>query len=314
MNGAVKEYVTFVAAHTWDVIVMHCAQIWTTDAMLPHLSALPAAKVFVFHGISAFGDPAYQQYFVSLADILRKLDAVVSLSGLVEDTRFCERFGLRQPTVIPNGADLKRWKEKHQEIRRRWQIGDRPWLVTVSNHNPLKGHNQFIQLARDIRSEIPQLAATIIGGNYPAAKYNLGSLGIKGGCWYRCRVQSALQRVVDLRPGAARSDVIAAVQEADILICTSSWEASPLSIIESMAAGTPWISMDVGCVRENAGGIVVRSADEMRSAVLRLLQDGAVRHVLGSEGRARAAAKHDWNSVVSQHQDLYRNICHTTVS
>ena len=314
MAGAVREYVTFVTASPWDTIVMHCAQIWTTDALLPHISALPAAKVFVFHGISAFTDPAYQQYFGRLADVIRKMHAVVSLSELVEDTRFCNAFGLPPPTVIPNGADLECWAKERQGIRKRWQIGDRPWLVTVSNHSPLKGHKGFFQLAREVRREIPQLAATIIGGNYPAAKYNLGTLGIKGGCWYRCCVQSKLQRGVDLRQGAPRADVIAAVQEADILVCTSSCEASPLSIIESMTAGTPWVSFDVGCVRENAGGLVVRSLDEMRSAVLSLLHDAAARRRLGLEGRARAVARHDWNSVVSQHEDLYNRICHTMVS
>ena len=314
MAGAVREYVTFVTDSPWDTIVMHCAQIWTTDALLSHINALPAAKVFVFHGISALTDPAYQQYYGRLADGLRKMNAVVSLSELVEDTRFCNAFGLPPPTVIPNGADLECWAKERQGIRKRWQIGDRPWLVTVSNHNPLKGHMHFIQLARDVSRAIPQLAATIIGGSYPAAKYNLGRFGIKGGCWYHCCVESGVRRVVDLRQGATRSDVIAAVQEADILVCTSSWEASPLSIIESMAAGTPWVSFDAGCVRENAGGLVVRSLDEMRSAVLSLLHDAAARRRLGSEGRARAVARHDWNSVVSQHEDLYNRICHTMVS
>ena len=181
MAGAVREYVTFVTDTPWDTIVMHCAQIWTTDALLSHINALPAAKVFVFHGISALTDPAYQQYYGRLADGLRKMNAVVSLSELVEDTRFCNAFGLPPPTVIPNGADLECWAKERQGIRKRWQIGDRPWLVTVSNHNPLKGHMHFIQLARDVSRAIPQLAATIIGGSYPAAKYNLGRFGIKGG-------------------------------------------------------------------------------------------------------------------------------------
>ena len=58
MRGEAQRYVEFVKGFAADVLVVHCAQVWTLDALQPHLPQLTAARIFVGHGMSALEHPA----------------------------------------------------------------------------------------------------------------------------------------------------------------------------------------------------------------------------------------------------------------
>lgn len=307
VTGDVQSYVDFVASNEWDVIALHCGQIWSTDVLLPRLVKQSAAIACVFHGLSRYADKSYAAYFRWLANHLKQIQSLVSLSTGLEDVRFCKEYGLPAPTVIPNGVDAERWATRRDSVREKWGIRNRPWIVCLSNHNPLKGHDRFVRVVRELRKANPALAGTLLGNNYLAERWGAGHFGVKGGCWYRCRAMSCLHEV-DLRYDVGRDDVIAAVQECDVILCCSAWEASPLSILESMAAGTPWISFDVGCVREHVGGLVIRSEPEMVQAVQDLLTYPDKRTALGRQGQNRVAAEHTWASIASRYERLYTQV------
>ena len=101
---------------------------------------------------------------------------------------------------------------------------------------------------------------------------------------------------------------MSAIQEADLVVSTSRWEANSVVLLEAMAAGTPWVSTDVGSARDNAGGIVVGSIGEMAETIRVLLGDPDQRRSLGEAGRARVRAMHNWDMIVDQYEDLYRTL------
>ena len=307
-SGEVERYTAFVGEGQWDVIAMHCAQVWSTDLLLPRLSHLGCGKVFVPHGLSAYGKKGTDSYFESLARALQGV-TMVSLAKGLEDDAFCARYRLPAQVVIPNGVDVVAWRTPALGVRDRWRIHTRPWLVTVSNHNANKGHPEFFRLLAAVRREAPTVIGTIIGKHHRAVRWRAGRLGIKGGCWYRCRLRSLFSRTVSLLPDVERNDVVSAIKEADIVVCTSRWEASPLSILEAMAAGTPWVSMDVGAVRDLAGGIVVDSVEAMRETVVALLRSPEKRNELGRDGIARIGSVHDWDNIARRYAELYGAIC-----
>jgi glycosyltransferase involved in cell wall biosynthesis len=107
---------------------------------------------------------------------------------------------------------------------------------------------------------------------------------------------------VTVSDGSKREVVEAALSSADLFLLPSRIECSPLVIIESMAASLPWISYDVGNVRELAGGIVVDDPIEMARATVEVL-DG--RHPdLGAEGKAAWESGHRWDTIVSSYEAL----------
>jgi glycosyltransferase involved in cell wall biosynthesis len=303
LGGDIAGYKQFVTSRPWDVVIMHCAQTWSTDALLASLGRLRCARIFVGHGFSALEDPAYQCYFGSLAQYLQQFQRVFTLSPLLEERDFCRSHGIPEPVIVPNGVDLEEWAQPPADIRVAWNIHSAPWILALSNHSTVKQHAVFFAVFNKIRKVLPTAKASIVGGHYPAARWNLGRLGVKGGCWYECSTRVLFEPAVSLRRNEHRRLVVSAVQQADVVLVTSSREASPLVVLECMAAGTPWVSLDVGCVRENRGGVIVKSSEEMASVALGLLTDPQRREQLGREGRKAAVEHHNWDRIA----EIYEN-------
>jgi L-malate glycosyltransferase len=305
IHGATHDFLAFVEALRPDVIALHHCAVWTTDLLLPLMGKLDCGKVFIPHGMARFKDPDSYEYFRELADYLAGFDAVVALSNLTEESSFTSQFGLRKPTIICNGVDPHQFVGPLHGMRARWQIGNAPWVVMVGNHSPNKGHVRAFEFMRTLGGLLPEVKGTLIGNSYPAARFSLGRLGVKGGCWYQCQIASKLRRNLDLKSDLLRGDVISSIREADVVIVTSSREASPLVVLESMAAGTPWLSFDVGCVREHVGGVVVESVTQMAATAATLLSDPQKRRDLGLAGKRRIDECHDWDTIVGKYEALF---------
>lgn len=306
MGGSIREYRDFVASGNWDLVVHHCLQAWPTDALLEMIPTYPWPSVLVTHGLGT-NNPVYAEYYRFIPTLMPQFAAWVTISPLSEEFAFAQQNGLVTPAVIQNGVDLQEWSKPILGVRKNWNADGRPWLVNVSNHSRQKGHERLYE----VMSRLPngRASLSIIGDSRRADKWKLGRLGINGGCFYQCRARTMVSKSVDLKIRIPREEVVSAIKEADLLVSTSRWEANSVVLIESMAAGTPWVSLDVGSARENAGGVVARNVHEMAEAVTALLQDPERRRTLGQEGRRRVAERHDWRSIVSQYENLYLQVC-----
>jgi glycosyltransferase involved in cell wall biosynthesis len=296
----ISRFRSFVAEGSWDVQANHCGQVWTTDLLLDLLPTLPWVKVYTPHGLPAENVPEWEPYYRQMPAVFRQFDAVTCLSQSFEEKPFCDRHGI-PARVIPNGTNPKDFSGPG-DLRRRWGIGDRPFVLNVSNHSPQKCHQRLFELAGLLGDECTVLN---IGNGYPAAKWQLGRLGVRGGCYYECNLRSCFGRKVEFRFNVPRPQIAAALCAADVFVLPSRWEASPLVILEAMAAGLPWVSFDVGNVRDHAGGIVVGSIEEMASETRKLLSDRDLRARLGREGRERVLERHTWDKVVESYERLY---------
>ncbi len=306
MQGEIQKYREFVRSGDWDVMVNHCVQVWTTDALLEEIGSYPWPCVLVTHGLSV-DNPAFSGYYAEFPRRLCGYTKWIRVSDVSEEKLFAPRSNLPMPPVITNGVDMEEWTRPPLNLRRKWGIGQKPWVVNVSNHNPLKNHRAFFQLADLLGQHGAQF--TLVGGTYAANRCGLGRVGISGGCAYECKLRSKLSMgTVSLRTNLRRQEVVSAIQEADIIVSTSKWEANSIVLLESMAAGTPWVSFDVGSASENAGGIVVRDLEEMVGLVKELWWDPGRREALGRAGRERAVSKHDWDALVDQYEQVYESM------
>lgn len=106
-------------------------------------------------------------------------------------------------------------------------------------------------------------------------------------------------------------DVPAALAAADVYVCSSTHEASPISVWEAMSMARPIVSTDVGDVarflKDGVCGRVVepQDASALAAAVLELLEDKERAAALGQQAR-RAALRHlDLEAVARAHADAY---------
>jgi glycosyltransferase involved in cell wall biosynthesis len=303
--GKAREYRELVGTGQWDIMVNHCLRSWPTDAVLEDVQRFPWPSILVTHGLGT-GQPAFADYYRKVPRFIPHYAAWVTVSALNEEFGFARQHELADPIVIRNGVDLQEWDNPRIGVRQKWHGDGRPWLVNVSNHSRQKGHEWLFQLARRVRGTGARL--TIVGNVRRAGKWRLGKLGVNGGCFYQCRMRSLASKSIELKVGIPRSEVVSAIREADVLVSTSRWEANSVVLLESMAAGTPWVSFDVGSARENAGGIVVDTLHQMTDAVVELLQNPDLRISLGQQGHLRARERHDWQFIVTQYEDLYRQV------
>jgi len=77
------------------------------------------------------------------------------------------------------------------------------------------------------------------------------------------------------------------IAQSSLVLSTSLTEALPITLLEAMAAGTPFIASDVGAVSDLQGGITI-SGDwqEYKEAVVKLLSDQQLWQSYSDSGRA----------------------------
>lgn len=99
---------------------------------------------------------------------------------------------------------------------------------------------------------------------------------------------------------------------ADMMLQTSAWEATPLAVLEAMAAGLPVIAYDVGGVADQvqAGrtGYLVRARDThmLSECALSLARRPELRERMGTAGRELAGERFSYSAMVQSMAGAYR--------
>lgn len=103
---------------------------------------------------------------------------------------------------------------------------------------------------------------------------------------------------VDVRAFMPRSDVVAALQQADVVVIPSRWpDPCPLTVAEGMAAGAAVVGSMIGGIPETLGeaGIMVRPDDpDELAAVLEALAGDEALLRRTAQACSEFAARHDW--------------------
>ena len=109
--------------------------------------------------------------------------------------------------------------------------------------------------------------------------------------------------------------------EIDILLLSSISEGQPLSILEGLAAGIPYISTNVGdCGRllcgdgendlEQAGIIVpVMDSEAMGNAIIQLASAPDLRRNMGEAGRKRVNRFYQKADFLARYYQMYQELC-----
>jgi glycosyltransferase involved in cell wall biosynthesis len=129
------------------------------------------------------------------------------------------------------------------------------------------------------------------------------------GAELRAQAQAAgLERVQFL---GEQADVVPLLAATDVVVLASSWEGSPLAIMEGLAAGRAVVATAVGGVPEliQAGrtGFLVPPASPraLAHALQRVFLDAALREELGRAGALWAGQRFDCRVMAQRYQSLY---------
>ena len=297
ITGESSRYRRFLLEHDCDVMMNYAAQQWATDLALQVVGPTWERRVNVLApcGYSALHDdlslrwPRFRDYFRrSLPVALPLYDAVVYHSPSLRDAAFGSRLGLRNGVIIRNGTDESEFGTvPGATFRRKYGITTTHMGLCVANYLPDKGHDRIIEAVRRMdRGDFTMVCIGAPSDLLPRLEGEAAGLPIR------------------FLSGLPRPDTVAAFFEADLFLFASRIEASPLVLIEAMAAGLPFVSTDVGNVREYAGGRVV-APDALAAEASALLDNPGLRRALGAAGRKEWEESLTWTRIVDRWDALY---------
>lgn len=279
-----------------ELVFNYAAQTWATDCCFELLERPDRPRMVLAPcGFSGLGKRRYTQYFGAMPARLRSYDALILHSTVYQDWKFAATSGVERMFVVPNAADAP-----VASGAPRGPFAERSVAVTVGSHVLSKGHAEFARTVRTLGRE-RALTGVIVA---PPRRGMDALRGCQLACHARARMQSL--KIIDGSPPGAVASAIAA---ADVFLFTSRVECAPLVILEAMAAGTPWVSYDVGNVSELAGGVVAGDVSELRDAAGEIL-DG-MRPDLGPQGRAAWKANHRWPDIVARYESVFEEVLET---
>jgi glycosyltransferase involved in cell wall biosynthesis len=278
-----------------DLVFNYAAQTWAADCCFELLERDDRPRMVMAPcGFSGLGKARYAAYFASMPAILKSYDALIFPSEAYQDWEFAHQAGVERIFLVANGADPA--TATGEALRA--QIPSGQIAVTIGSHVLSKGHRDFAR-ANHTLARGRELTGVIVA----PPRHGLDALrGCNMACKARARVDSSL-RVVDGSPPGVVPDALAA---ADLFMFTSRLESGPLVILEAMASGTPWVSLNVGHASQLAGGIVSDTVAELVDAAGRILDGDHPQ--LGAQGRAAWEADHRWEHIVARYESVFEEI------
>lgn len=229
--------------------------------------------------------------------IARGTDVFIAVSE-ADRRRMIEVEGIhpRHLRVIPNAVSPP--VPSGHDVRTELGIpADAPVVVTVCQLRPEKAVEVLVEAAALLSDRQPELRVLVAGEGAERERLEplIEELGLA-------------ETVLLL---GTRQDVPDVLAAADVAVCCSDFEGTPLSVMEYMGAGLPVVATRVGglpeVVEDGGQGLHVEPRDPagLADALARLLEDEPLRQRLGEAARIRQRTTFDIDAAVRRIEDLY---------
>ena len=213
-------------------------------------------------------------------------------------------FVIIQSPVDTNKFSPKDEKQKSETIK---EEGINVLSVGYINHN--KGFDTLIRAIHEVNKKTKEKVNFYIAGPaFDSQKEYYDML---------LNLQKEL-RVDNLKFLGMRKDIPFLLNNMDLYICSSDFEASPISVWEALASKLPVVSTDVGDVEdifvEHKCGIVVpsKNPNQLAQAVLQFIESEELRKEFSIRARDSALKLFSLDSVAKKYGDFYRKVKNDT--
>jgi glycosyltransferase involved in cell wall biosynthesis len=295
-------FVSFLRHERIDVLHAHKfgSNVWGT--LLGRVARVP---VVIAHEHGGAWPANRIRSFLNRELIGRGADAFLAVSAEWKH-RLVEVEGVNADRVrfLTNG--IPPWpSQPTHDVREELGIDpDAPVVATVCQLRPEKALDLLIETAGALRAEFPGVRV-LIAGDGPAY------------ATLRSLVEATRLEETVLLLGIRR-DVPDLLAAADVAVCCSDWEGTPLSVIEYMAAGKPIVATRVGglpdLLEDGVEGVFVEPRDVggLTTAIGELFRDDERRRTLGEHARERQRREFGLAEAVRRLEDLYEELFRQT--
>ncbi len=211
-------------------------------------------------------------------------------------------FDARKIVSIPTGVDTSIFSPRGDGLAFRRALGvpaDAPLIGIVAVLRSWKGHEDFVDAAREVLGSVPDARFVIVGDGprVQAIRDHIASRGVAD------RVLMA----------GHREDVPAALSAFNVFVLSSfGHEGVPQSVLQAMAMEVPIVATDVGAVsevvRDSVTGVLAqpRNPASLAAGIVRLLRDDHLRRSVVTAARALVEKDYAIGVMLDRLEDLYR--------
>lgn len=177
-------------------------------------------------------------------------------------------------------------------------------IVTIANLNPIKGIEYFIKMVSILNTQYNNLFFFVVGLHLSSQKK------------YSEKILKLAEKLKlkNLYFYGQSDNIPSVLKAADIYVCTSIAEASPISVWEAMAMAKPIVTTNVGDVAqfikngENGFVVPIKDAVAVAEKIALLIKDEELRRKLGSNARKVAIKYLDIEICAKKHAQFYREV------
>jgi len=315
-KGEKKEYLKWIIDNysNYDVMVNICTQTALTDWVLPIINKIAIPKILYLHSIwdfklydfdktsvsgylkKIFANLRWYLYYKEWATAFKSYERVIQLHKKDRATEFFKKKYNIHSYIIENAADDDFFTSTIDE---ELDIPSK-YILNVASYMDKKNQMDILKSFIEIRSN---------------SDFELIFIGNKNNRYYEDLKEKYQEykenggdKKVHLLYGIDRKKIYSYVKKANLFVSASKQEAFPISIIEAMAAGVPFISTDVGIVKELPGGCVISKIDDLKQCMEMLMNDEVKRVDMGKCGKEYAINHLTIEAKVSKLEEIIKGV------
>ena len=288
--------------------VVHLNEVRTLQNLLAHHYARQKDVPYVVQTRGSLVNVITKQKLKSLFDVvggrtlLKDAARLIAVAPLEVAQYMSYGVGEEAIDIIPNGIDLTEFKDlpPRGNFRQKHGLDSKHKVVLfLGRLHRIKGIDLLIKSFADIAGDFSDARLVIAGpddGYLPLLQSLVGELKLG-------------EKVIFTGPVYGEQK-LAAYVDADLYALTSSYEVFGISILESLACGTPVIVTDrcgiADIVKDKAGLVVPYETAPLKDALRQMLGDERKRQQYGREGQALVRGKYGWGAIAEQTEGVYK--------
>jgi alpha-1,3-rhamnosyl/mannosyltransferase len=238
-------------------------------------------------------------------DSIMRSDAVIAISRFTRDEilELCPRVDPQRIVVTPLGVDADyvpadREHDSADAQIRHWGLPAR-FILCLGTLEPRKNLQGLLTAFRRLPADVQQAYPLVLAGTAGWREH-----------YFRPMIDQLRREGLLYELGYVRRELVPALMRAASVFCFPSfYEGFGLPPLEAAACGTPVVCSRAASMPEVMGDAAVyldpASPEELSAALLRVLEDQALREELGTAG-PRRAAEFTWRKCVHATVAAYR--------
>jgi glycosyltransferase involved in cell wall biosynthesis len=235
-----------------EIVHTHTAKAGVLGRAAAWLAGVPVI-VHTYHGhvFHGYFGPAKTRMFIAVERLMARLSARIIAVSESQKRELALQYRIAPPekfSVVHNGFDLERFTRNSREAARK-MLGLEPdelAIVWAGRIVPVKDVELLGQVIRAASAVSEKIRFLVVGDGEEKPK-----------------LMSMTKDCSNVMFLGHRNEMESIWAAADLALLTSRNEGTPTALIEGMAAGLPFVSTDVGGVRDLAVGPLKELPDEM---------------------------------------------------